>query len=451
MQLNYIFGKTITLNKYYKQYKHLTTYTSTSSSIKGYINDTRNTIFTRQGISGHMEEKSSYDWILGVCDIYTYGSVYELTSPTITEYSQNYDEFTVKVYNPNDVSCTFYSQNLADGQTYDIDSKKYITLTFSWDKASTEEESKTITGYFESNNCTGSSTSSCTIDKDVYVKPSIDYNPVFSTTSNDYNSCTYKVTNNNSYGVYYTSQDLSQDYYIESGGYVLFDYTWSYDEYTSESHTFAGYFIKSGYTDTSVVRYTINKPTETKSTCPTPSISINGNSYTYAEFAVTNTNTIYGFTFYYDNGSSSVSVGAGKTVYIQKSYSGSSITLRGYFAKSGWYDSSVVSKTATRPEQSLIVTISSAKCSGELGGRCNVSFNVTSNKAGSFTWTAYAQDSHIDLSGSKSVSANISASINSTDNNASTINGDTCDIEVNFSTTSGESMTVTKTVTISTD
>ena len=448
MQLKYIFGKQITLNKYYKQYKHLTSYTSSSSSIKGYISDTVSSIYKRQGLSDTIESKSSYDWNLGVCDIYTYGSVYQLSSPTITEYSQNYDEFTVKIYNPNDMTCVFY---LTGGSTYYINAGESVYITSSWDKASTEEESKTISGYLGASDCTDSSSSSCTVDKDVYVKPTIDYSPSFSTQNNTYTQYTYRVTNNNDYDVYYYSQDESSSVYISAGSYVEFDGSWSYDSYTSESKTVAGYFYKSGYTDSSVKRYTINKPTETKSTCPSPSISINGNSYQYVEFAVTNPNTIYGFTFYYDSGSSSVSVGAGKTVYIQKSYSGSSMTLSGYFAKSGWYDSSTVSKTAYRPDQDIVVTISSASVTGSVGGQAYVQFSVTSNTSGSCSWSAESQDSHIDLSGNMSLSANISKSISRSDSNSSCVNGDTCDITVNFTSSSGSTKSVTKTVTISTN
>lgn len=87
----------------------------------------------------------------------------KLTSATLTEGNKDFYQYDVSIYNPNDVDCDFYSQDLSDyGGSVIVEAKQTKTITLSWGVGST---SHTFSGYLSATNYTDSTTNSITIDR----------------------------------------------------------------------------------------------------------------------------------------------------------------------------------------------------------------------------------------------------------------------------------------------
>lgn len=98
----------------------------------------------------------------------------KLTSPTYEEGNKDFYQYDIDIYNPNDVDCDFYSQDLSDyGGSVIIKSKETKTITLTWASGAT---SHTFSGYLSATDYADSTTKTITIDRPTItslVKPTL--------------------------------------------------------------------------------------------------------------------------------------------------------------------------------------------------------------------------------------------------------------------------------------
>lgn len=251
MKWTYTFAKYITLTDYYKQYLHETSYTSTTSKVKGYIKDTNSTFFLRNSASG-TTTSSSLNYTSATATRYRYGSKYSLSAPVIEENNNTYTQCTIKVTNNNIVSVTYYDSDLSSSGTT-IAAGKSITYNYSWTKGQYEQESHTFQGYFSATNCTSSSTKSLSVSKPYDVKPTLS-SPVLSYAKGTglfKDKYKISITNNNSVEVDYkkSGTDIITATGTISANSTISFYVDQLSSYSSRTYTIT--FSKSGYDDRS--------------------------------------------------------------------------------------------------------------------------------------------------------------------------------------------------------
>lgn len=275
-------------------------------------------------------------------------------APVIYDNGWDYTKAAIKVTNKNDYSVTYYDRDINDAGYVDIEAGGSVYYYHDWTQSMYIEESHTFSGYFSKSGYVDSDVSSLTVTKEAYVKPTIPYAPVYEENNNTYDQCTVKITNNNSYSVTLYDRDLSTNPEIAAGKSYTYDYAWTNDKYTSESHTFSGYFAKSGYNSSDTGKVTIDKPVYVKTKIPySPVISISNNTYTGYTVLVQNPNA-YTCTFYSQDldGSLTITSGSFKSFSVSWSSTQTSHTVSGYFSATDHYDSDTgYSESATRPSK----------------------------------------------------------------------------------------------------
>lgn len=341
MNWSYTFAKKITLTDYYKRYLHYTSYTSTTSSKKGYVVDSDDTFFKRNTTSNNLISES-LNYSNGTASRYTYGSKYTLVSPTLTVNNNTYTQCTIKVTNANAVACTYYDRDVNSAGYVDIPANSSITYDYAWTKSQYTSESHTFSGYLTAYQCNDSSTSTATVYKPTDVKPTL---AAPSISISDNNNYSYKVTYTNNANTAATIYTYNGNFSLGANGSKTFTNRWD-----STSINLYAYASASGYTDSSTTKELVIRPSLIKPTAP--SLDIKTNTYSSVIFLVTNPNSV-AFDVYDTGGNLLISqLSAYSTQEIGYNYTGSSKTLSCYFMgdSTTYSDSSLASLTAVRPD-----------------------------------------------------------------------------------------------------
>ena len=344
MHWEYTFAKKITLTDYYKSYLHETTYSKSTSTVKGYVVDTETTFFKRNSTTNNIVSKS-FSYSSGTATRYSYGSKYSLSKPVISVNNNTYTQCTIKVYNPNPVAVTYYDNDVNTSGYTSIGAYGTITYSYAWSKGIYDTESHTFQGYVSAYQCYDSNYDSETVSKPYDVKPTLT-KPSITILDNTNYSFTVRYTNNASTSV--TMYTYNGTFSLSSGGTKDYLVTWS----TSSVSLYA-WASKTDYNDSDTVRTTVTRPAKT--VLDDPIISLNNNTYTQCTISVKNPNSVT--CTYYDNdvnSSGCIDIGAGKTItynygWSKGQYEKESHTFKGYLTSSGCTDSSVSSLSVDKP------------------------------------------------------------------------------------------------------
>lgn len=395
MQWEYTFGKKITLTDYYKTYLHETTYSKSTSTVKGYVVDTETTFFKRNTTVNNVVSKS-FSYSSGTATRYSYGSKYSLNKPVISLNNNTYTQCTMKVYNPNPVSVTYYDNDVNSSGYTTISAYSTITYNYAWSGGIYDTESHTFQGYFQAYQCYSSSTDSETVSKPYDVKPTLT-EPSITIISNTNYSFLVRYTNNASTSV--TMYTYNGNFSLSSGGTKDFTVTWS-----SSSVSLYAWASKSGYNDSDTARTTVTRPSLITPTAPTLEIMSN----TYDNWII----TIYNPNSYaldvYDNGGNLIvsSLSPKSSRQYGDSWSGTSKTVKCYFMgdSTTYGDSAFSSITITRPSKPVPVTLTAPTLleNNNTYTQCTVQVK----NPNSVTCTYY--DSDVGGSGYKDIGANSS-------------------------------------------
>ncbi len=344
MLWEYTFAKKITLTDYYKSYLHETTYSKTTTTVKGYVVDTETTFFKRNSSSNNVTSKS-FSYSSGTATRYSYGSKYQLSKPVINVNNNTYTQCTIKVYNPNPVAVTYYDKDVNTSGYTDIAAYGTITYNYAWSGGIYDTESHTFQGYVSAYQCYDSSYDSETVSKPYDVKPTLT-KPSITILNNTNYSFTVRYTNNASTSV--TMYTYNGTFSLSSGGTKDYLVTWS----TSSVSLYA-WASKTNYNDSDTVRTTVTRPAKT--TLDDPIISLNNNTYTQCTISVKNPNSVA--CTYYDNdvnSSGHTEIGAGKTItynyaWSKGQYETETHTFQGYLSSSGYTDSGASRLSVDKP------------------------------------------------------------------------------------------------------
>lgn len=344
MHWEYTFAKKITLTDYYKSYLHETTYSKTTTTVKGYVVDTETTFFKRNSSSNNVTSKS-FSYSSGTATRYSYGSKYQLSKPVINVNNNTYTKCTIKVYNPNPVAVTYYDRDVNTSGYTDISAYGTITYDYTWSGGIYDTESHTFQGYVSAYQCYDSNYDSETVSKPYDIKPTL-AKPSITVLNNTNYSFTVRYTNNASTSV--TMNTYNGTFSLSSGGTKDYLVTWS----TSSISLYA-WASKTDYNDSDTVRTTVTRPAKT--ILDDPIISLNNNTYTQCTIAVKNPNSVA--CTYYDrdvNASGYIDIGAGKTItyshaWSKGQYETESHTFSGYLSSSGYTNSDTSSLSVDKP------------------------------------------------------------------------------------------------------
>ena len=351
----YIFGKNMTYTYKFKEYYHLKETEDTITTKKGYVCDSIETFLLRNPINYEIESKS-FNWSNGTVDVTCYKEIYKLPTPVVEMNAQTYSQYSLKITNTGIADVTLYSQNFPEGTTYDIKAGKSIVLEYSWSSSSASvPETVNYKMYFSAYRCTDSDVVEFKAIKETEEKKEFSYAPVITTNGNTYSYCEIMVTNKNNVDVTYYDRDVNDSGYIDigAGESIYYTHDWSNDMYTSESHTFSGYFSASGYTSSDTSLLTVDKPVYVKTKiAKKPVITLSSNSYTSYTVIVTN-NNLYTVAFYSQDldGALNISSGSSKSFTISWGTSATSHTVSGYFSAYNYYDSDYGTLSVTRPDK----------------------------------------------------------------------------------------------------
>lgn len=355
MLWEYIFGKNMTYTYKFKEYYHLKETEDTVTTKKAYVCDSIETFLLRNPVDYEIESKS-FNWSNGTVDVTCYKEIYQLPTPVVEMNAQTYSQYSLKITNTGIADVTLYSQNFPEGTTYDIKAGKSIVLEYSWSSSSASvPETVTYKMYFKAYKCKDSDVATFNAVKETETKKDFDYAPVITTNGNSYSYCEIMVTNKNNVDVTYYDRDVNSTGYINigAGESIYYTHDWSNDMYTSESHTFQGYFSASGYNLSATSSLTVDKPVYVKTKIPKkPVITLSSNSYTSYTVIVTNNNS-FAVTFYSQDldGALTLKSGASNSFTIDWGTSATSHTVSGYFASSYYYDSDYGTLSVTRPSK----------------------------------------------------------------------------------------------------
>lgn len=344
MNWEYTFAKKITLTDYYKTYLHETTYSKSTSTVKGYVVDTETTFFKRNTTFDNVISKS-FSYSSGTATRYSYGSKYSLSKPVISLNNNTYTQCTMKVYNPNPVTVTYYDRDVNSSGYTTISAYGTITYSYTWSGGIYDTESHTFSGYVEAYQCYGSSTDSETVSKPYDVKPTLT-KPSITILNNTNYSFTVRYTNNASTSV--TMYTYNGNFSLSSGGTKDFLVTWS-----SSSVSLYAWASKTDYNDSDTARTTVTRPAKT--TLDDPIISLNNNTYTQCSISVKNPNSVK--CTYYDrdvNSSGYIDISANSSItydyaWSKGQYEKESHTFSGYLESSGYEGSSTSSLSVDKP------------------------------------------------------------------------------------------------------
>ena len=351
----YIFGKNMTYTYKFKEYYHLKETEDTITTKKGYVCDSIETFLLRNPVDYEIESKS-FNWSNGTVDVTCYKEIYKLPTPVVEMNAQTYSQYSLKITNTGIADVTLYSQNFPEGTTYDIKAGKSIVLEYSWSSSSASvPETVNYKMYFSAYRCTDSDVVEFKAIKETEEKKEFSYDPVITTNGNTYSYCEIMVTNKNNVDVTYYDRDVNDSGYIDigAGESIYYTHDWSNDMYTSESHTFSGYFSASGYTSSDTSSLTVDKPVYVKTKiAKKPVITLSSNSYTSYTVIVTN-NNLYTVSFYSQDfdGALTISSGSSKSFTISWGTSATSHTVSGYFSATNYYDSDYGTLSVTRPSK----------------------------------------------------------------------------------------------------
>ena len=351
----YIFGKNMTYTYKFKEYYHLKETEDTITTKKGYVCDSIETFLLRNPVDYEIESKS-FNWNNGTVDVTCYKEIYKLPTPVIEMNAQTYSQYSLKITNTGIADVTLYSQNFPEGTTYDIKAGKSIVLEYSWSSSSASvPETVNYKMYFSAYRCTDSDVVEFKAIKETEEKKEFSYAPVITTNGNTYSYCEIMVTNKNNVDVTYYDRDVNDSGYIDigAGESIYYTHDWSNDMYTSESHTFSGYFSASGYTSSDTSLLTVDKPVYVKTKiAKKPVITLSSNSYTSYTVIVTN-NNLYTVAFYSQDldGALNISSGSSKSFTISWGTTSTSHTVSGYFSAYDYYDSDYGTLSVTRPDK----------------------------------------------------------------------------------------------------
>ena len=344
MNWEYTFAKKITLTDYYKSYLHETTYSKSTTTVKGYVVDTETTFFKRNSTSNNVTSKS-FSYSSGTATRYSYGSKYQLSKPVISLNNNTYTQCTMKVYNPNPVTVTYYDRDVNSSGYTTISAYGTITYNYAWSGGIYDTESHTFSGYVEAYQCYGSSTDSETVSKPYDTKPTLT-KPSITVLSNTNYSFTVRYTNNASTSV--TMYTYNGNFSLSSGGTKDFTVVWS----TSSVSLYA-WASKTNYNDSDTARTTVSRPAKTILDAPT--ISLNNNTYTQCTIAVKNPNSVT--CTYYDRDVSSsgyIDISANSTItynyaWSKGQYEQETHIFEGYLTASGYTSSSTSKLSVDKP------------------------------------------------------------------------------------------------------
>lgn len=401
MRWEYTFGKKITLTNYYKSYLHETSYSKSTSTVKGYRVDDETSFFKRNSTSNNVTSQS-FSYSDGTATRYSYGSKYSLTRPTLSVNNNTYTQCTIKVYNPNPVTVTYYDRDVNSSGYTTISAYGTITYDYTWSGGIYDTETHSFSGYVEAYQCYGSSTRTLTVDKPYDTKPTLTA-PSITILSNTNYSFTVRYTNNASTSV--TMYTYNGNFSLSSGGTKEYTVTWS----TSSVSLYA-WASKSGYNDSDTARTKVTRPAKLELDAPV--LSLNNNTSSQCTIAVYNPNSVS--CTYYDRDISSSGyedIGAKKTITYDYAwgydeYTAESHTFSGYLTATGYTSSDTDSLSVTKPTETKKTInapiVSYAKGTGVLSTK----YKITITNSNSFA-VSYSIEGD-DLSASGTLSANSS-------------------------------------------
>ena len=154
----------------------------------------------------------------------------KLTAPILEEKNKDFNQYTIDVTNPNDVTCDFYSKELIDdyGGSVTIEAGATFEMELTWGSGST---SHVVSGYLGASGYNNSNMQTITVER-----PTISslFNPILSIESETTNDFVLRVRNSNE---------------------VVIKWYWGY---SSNPTTYAG-TISADSTDTLTITKTTNK------------------------------------------------------------------------------------------------------------------------------------------------------------------------------------------------
>ena len=313
----------------------------------------------------------------------------KLSAPDIQVHTNTNYLLGLRYYNQNSISVTMY----INGTAYSIGGSEYKDIEQKW--STIGADTFTASAY-----CTASGYSDSDITTETYTRPALIQleAPTLGSVSSSYEYVLIKVTNPNSVECEVYDNGVKM-------GTVSANSSMTYTIYFTSSTYNASVLLSADttqYKESSATTKTYYRPSLPEITYG-PSISISTNTSSSVTFNVSNKNS-YSVTF----STNGLTIGANSTAQVSHTWgsSESTYTLRGYFYKSGYEDSTYGSASATKPTTTQLTAPSLSYTTKTVLGTIRYVLTIKNYNSVACTYTLTG-----DSQESGTVSANGSATV----------------------------------------